>query len=125
MNKSKLNKMKQVRVKRTLYPIKNDEFIEKTKKQIKERYGESALEELKVDKENMIVTFRDQSVNLVDEKEPIDTSCGTVTFRSKDYYFNKDGTDSKSYGEIDSKMVNNNGWTLKCADGSYYVYEIL
>jgi len=52
---------------------------------------------------------------------------GTITFRSKDYYFTyiKDGKEVNSYGEIKAENLTENGFFIKTIYGEKIIYEII
>ncbi len=120
LTKKKLKELKTLEVVRSLYPIKNADFIERSKKQVIERYGAEALNDFKVD--NGVVQFRELAVPLVDENEPMNILEGTVTFYSTNYNFNSGLI--RSWADIKDMKLTDTGWVLNCLNGNYYIYEI-
>ena len=52
-------------------------------------------------------------------------STGTITFRSKDYYFTDDATGSSSYGDIKADQLTKDGFELIISDTSKFVYTFI
>jgi hypothetical protein len=123
---SELKRRKTVKVKRTLevYNSINDlkEFI--LNKLDKNGIDRSMLQE---NETQFFINNQNGTCSYWTKPKIFEPTIGTITFRSKDYYFTyiKDGKEVNSYGEIKAENLTENGFYLTMHNGNKIIYEII
>lgn len=117
---AELKRRKTVKVKRTMESISVDEMREKLLNWLKSH-------DLPIDKLQENENQFSYEGNFWLKPRGNDYLEGTITFRSKDYYFTymKDGKEVNSYGEIKAENLTDNGFFINTFRGEKIIYEIL